>query len=203
MSTPSRWARLPIATLYLVAAGVVLELAPAAAARFIWERGAIAAGEWWRLLSGHLVHGSRALAGTDLSTLLVLSAWWELRSRARLAAILLASALCASAALWLSTDYARYVGSSALSSGLAAAAALDGLRSGRRGLALGGAAALALLAGKWLLELGGSLPTSLVVLPPGTRVAGAAHACGGLGGLLAAWPRRSRAERQAEVRALA
>jgi len=203
VSTPSRWARLPIATLYLVAAGVVLELAPAAQARLGWERGAIAAGEWWRLLTGHLVHGSPALAGTDLLTLLVLSAWWELRARSRWAAILCASALCSSAVLWLATDFARYVGSSALSSGLAAAAALEGVRAQGRGARLLGAGALGLLALKWLLDLGGVVPTGVVPLPPGTFVAGAAHAAGGLAGLAAAWPRRARAERQAEVRALA
>lgn len=180
----------PILTLALVGAALALELLPAAAERLRFERAALGQGELWRFLTGHLVHGARGLAALDLLVLGALGAWWELRSRAVLAEVLLVSATLSSATLLLWTSFESYVGSSALSSGLFAAAALALALEGRgpeRGV---GAVALGLFGLKLALELLGFHPGGFVALPPSTTVAGSAHLSGGLGGALVVVGRR-------------
>lgn len=184
----------PVLTLGLVAASAALEFLPHVAAALRFEREALHAGELWRFFTGHLVHRLGWLAALDLLVLLVLGAWWERRSRGAFVAILIASAVLASAGVLVITTFATYVGSSAISSGLFAAAALElGLeRGGPRRIVC--ALALLLFALKCIAEArGGAL---FVELPRGTSVSAAAHALGAVGGVLVALVRfsaRSRA----------
>jgi membrane associated rhomboid family serine protease len=138
------------------------------------------------------VHEVPRLAVVDLTVLLLLGAWVELRSRALLAAVLASSALLSSAALWLLTDYPRYVGSSALSSGLLCAAILLAAREGRSlvPLVLG-----VLFAAKLVLEAWGAWPAALGGLPPGYEPATAAHVGGAVAGGLIAGGWRLRRQR--------
>ena len=50
--------RIPYASLLLAAAAVVIHVLPRAATRPQYDRAAIAAGELWRILSGHWTHVS-------------------------------------------------------------------------------------------------------------------------------------------------
>lgn len=184
---PRTW---PVVTIALVVASAVIELLPALASALRFERDALLAGEPWRFFTGHLVHGSSRLALLDLAMLSALGAWWELRSRAAFVAIVIASASFASAAVLAWTDLSVYVGSSALSSGLFVAAALElGIeRGGVRRVACG--LALALFAIKCVVEARGY--SWFASLPNGMSVCAQAHALGGAGGAFVALFRRAR-----------
>jgi len=191
-----RWtgaSRLPLCTALLVAACLAAEL-PVLAERLSLERAALARGELWRALSGHLVHGIPRLLALDLTALALLGAWVEHHSRALLTTALLAAAVLASVAVLVATDYEHYAGSSALSMGLLAALAVRELREGGGGLAL---ALGGLVTVKLLLEACGAWPAGLGDLPPDVELAFPAHAAGALGGACAGWaiaPGRSRSD---------
>lgn len=190
--------RRPLLALALVALGVGLLRSPAAAAALEFERADVRSGELWRLWTGHLVHATPRLALLDLGVLALLGAWWERRSRAALAWILLASALGGSLALLAFSSFERYTGSSALGSGLFVAAALE-LALGERGVrSKAGWLALALFAAKCALEGMGGPSALFVTLPAGTSVAASAHLGGGMGGALVVLARRRHARRAAQ-----
>src|SRR5687767_5017261 len=79
-----------------------------------YQRGAIAAGQWWRVISAHFVHLDAE--HTLLNTLGVVLMWALFArdfSPLRWAAIYLFSAACVSAGLWFfSPEVEWYVGSS-------------------------------------------------------------------------------------------
>jgi rhomboid family GlyGly-CTERM serine protease len=91
-----------------------------------YDRAALAAGEWWRWLSGHLVHLSWRHAFMDLAAALALG-WLfgrELSPR-RWAWVLLLSLLAVNAGLWwLDPGLAWYVGLSGILHGVMGAAAV-------------------------------------------------------------------------------
>jgi rhomboid family GlyGly-CTERM serine protease len=66
-----------------------------------YHRDAIAAGELWRLFTGHFVHWSPGHLVWDVGTFLVLGAACEARSRRRFVACLAGSILAIPAAVWL------------------------------------------------------------------------------------------------------
>lgn len=189
---------LPWCTLLFVACAVAVELSPRGTHALGFERASIARGEVWRLLSGHLVHGEPRLALLDLATLALFGAWVERASRPLFGAVLAMSAVISSLAVYGLTDYARYVGSSALVSGLLVATVmllLDGARrrsSGRARVARFAALALlGLFVGKVVLELFGAWPAALGGLPSGYEPVAVAHAGGALGGFSATFRRRA------------
>jgi rhomboid family GlyGly-CTERM serine protease len=63
--------RLPLWTLAICAGAVLVFLSPFLESVLIYDRGAIAHGELWRLVTGNLVHYSAAHLGYDLLALLV------------------------------------------------------------------------------------------------------------------------------------
>jgi len=64
-----------------IAAYLILGAAPEA---WVFDRVAIAQGEWWRLITGHWVHSDLAHAAWDIAALLLLGALFEARLRWRL-----------------------------------------------------------------------------------------------------------------------
>lgn len=82
-----------------VAGGVAL--LPDGGAGLAYQRDLIAAGELWRLVTGHFVHWSHSHLVWDLCTFLALGAACELRSRKRLLACLLISAVAIPGVVWL------------------------------------------------------------------------------------------------------
>ena len=91
-----------------------------------FDREDLAAGEWWLLLSGHLVHLSWRHAVMDLAAALALG-WLFGRELppARWAWVLLLSLLAVNAGLWwLDPEITWYVGLSGVLHGVMAAAAL-------------------------------------------------------------------------------
>ncbi len=123
-----------------------------------YDRAGIAAGQWWRLLSGHLVHLSLRHA---LLNALGLALMWALFARdyspRQWLGILVGAVLAIDAGLWLMDSTLQwYVGSSGVLHGVMAAGTLAHLSAGRptAGCSL-------FLAGKLAYEhLAGPLPFS-------------------------------------------
>jgi len=159
-----------------------------------YDRAGLCAGSIWRLLTGQMVHWTARMAWIDLSTLLLLGAWVEGRSRRRLVlALALSAALVGAGVHLLLPDIERYRGSSGLGSALFVAGALDLASAGRprwlRRLALLG---LLLLAAKAAAEYWTGTPLFSGPLPAGVEVVPLVHLLGGLGGGLACVVRSRR-----------
>jgi len=76
---------------------LVMGAAPGA---WVFDRVAIAQGEWWRLFTGHWVHSDLAHAGWDITALLVFGVLFEVRLRWRLPLALLIGTVGVDAWLW-------------------------------------------------------------------------------------------------------
>ena len=161
-----------------------------------FDRTRIAAGAWWRLLSGNFVHlGASHLAMNLAGLALVVALVWRRFGAADWALITLISSLLVGAGLYLlNPGIGWYVGFSGTLHGLLVAGSLADLRHYPRSAGV----LLALLAGKLLWEqYAGALPGSEATA--GGRVVVDAHLYGAVGGLLVAPPllryRRRRARR--------
>lgn len=125
------WRRLPWITLALAGgAWVVFRLGWEPALQF--DRAALARGEFWRLLSGHLCHFGREHLSWDLAVFVGCGAMLEPGPRRSLLALLGVAAIAVSAAVWgLQPHLVVYRGLSGVDSALFAALAT---RIGREGL---------------------------------------------------------------------
>ena len=94
----------------LLGAGAVLAylMLGAAPEDFVFDRVAIAQGEWWRLLTGHWVHSDPAHAGWDITGLLLLGALFEPRLQWRMPLALLTGTVGVDAWLWWVDPTLRY-----------------------------------------------------------------------------------------------
>ena len=145
-----------------------------------YDRAGLAAGQWWRLLTAHLVHLDLRHAVLNA---LGLALMWALFARdyspRQWLLIVLGAVAAIDAGLWFAdSTVAWYVGSSGALHGVMAAGALAHLRTGERdGWILGGLLLLKLVYEQWVgaLPLSGSDP---VVVD--------AHLFGVLGGAAAA-----------------
>lgn len=158
----------------------VAELAPL----LRYSRPAIAAGEVWRLLTGHLVHlGAAHLALNAAGTVLIAALVGHHLGLRAWAATTIVCALAVAAGLWwLAPQIDWYVGLSGVLHGLLVAGAIAALASRReRVFAL---IVLAVIATKlaWEQALG---PTPGTAALSGGPVVTEAHLFGALGGLLA------------------
>lgn len=119
--------RLPLLALALPAIGIALALVPEPLRLAMeYDHDALAAGEWWRAWSGHVVHFSARHAGVDLIAAFALAAAIEMRSGRRLLAAML---LCLPPLLSLSLNFgapelATYRGASGLCAAFGAALGL-------------------------------------------------------------------------------
>lgn len=124
------WSALPWFTLLLVGAVVLIYLvAGPAPAGLLFDRAALADGEVWRLLTGHLIHSDRAHLAWNLAGLVPLGALLELRAGChgwRYLGLLAIGTLVVDAWLWwLEPDLALYCGLSGLLNSLFAALAVS------------------------------------------------------------------------------
>ena len=106
-----RWIWLLIILLLL---GGVLGLGDSISALFRYDRSAIAAGGWWRLLTAHIVHlDAHHLLLNELGLVLMWSLFAQDYSAEQWCAIVLSGALAISSGLWwLSPRVSWYVGAS-------------------------------------------------------------------------------------------
>jgi rhomboid family GlyGly-CTERM serine protease len=147
-----------------------------------YERGSVAAGEWWRLLGCHLVHYDGAHLALNLAGLALLWLLYsgDLAPRAA-AAVALGAALAVGVGLYVfAPAVGWYLGLSGLLHGVWAAAGVAVARRSR----LEAAGTLAVLAARLAYEhAGGSLAQHVGVLMPVVPVA---HVFGAVGGLAVA-----------------
>jgi rhomboid family GlyGly-CTERM serine protease len=164
---------------------------PGAEAVLAYDRTALAAGEGWRLLTGHLVHWSADHLLWDVATFAVLGALCEMRGRRRFALCVVAAALAIPAFLWWGLPgMERYGGLSGIDSALfallgASMLAENWRRDGGRAVALAAALAAA-FAFKIGFELIAGQPLFAADLGPGVAPAPLAHCAGAAAGLLCA-----------------
>lgn len=121
--------RPPWVYLVLAAAALVIQLAPDWRDHLLYDRGALAAGHWWRIWTGHLVHFGWPHFLADVGLFLILG--WLLRDRHRVfsgVALGTMPAFIAASLYWLDPNMERYGGLSALNLGLLVYVALQGWR---------------------------------------------------------------------------
>lgn len=95
-SLPAPWWSLSL----VGAAALAWLIFGAAPEGWVFDRAAIAQGEWWRLLSAHLVHGDPVHAAWDIAALLLLGLLFEPRLQWRLPLVLLGGVVAVDAWLW-------------------------------------------------------------------------------------------------------
>ncbi len=158
-----------------VMAAAYLLLGPAPAGLKL-ERQAVANGEIWRLLTGHLVHADPAHLSWNLGAFLVLSGLYELQERpgpGRYFGLIAAGALAVDAWFWwLQPGLPVYCGLSGVLNGFFAVLAVFLWRRTRHpAIALAGLAAIAKIAVE--AGLGAPLlPTTTWAAVPGANAAG-------------------------------
>ena len=119
---------IPVTTLLLVGSAVAVHVIPGAAAALIFDRAAIAGGEWWRMVTGNWVHLSMSHLVYDALAVLIAGCLLE-RDGAPLRSIVLASAGAVGLAVLLGLPgIARFGGLSGVVYALVAYLALSGLR---------------------------------------------------------------------------
>jgi rhomboid family GlyGly-CTERM serine protease len=181
------------AALALGAGAVAAFLVPGAARWLEYDRAALAAGEVWRLLTGHLAHWSAAHLAWDVIAFVALGALCERLGRARFLACVGAAALAVSLAVWWAMPgLDRYRGLSGLDSALFVLLAVSLVRDGDSRRLLAGAGGLAAFLVKLAWE--GATGGALFVHDAGLAPVPLAHLAGALVGLAAgvARPRPSQ-----------
>src|ERR1700737_3300763 len=124
-----RWIWLLVILLVL---GLVLGLGDSVSQLLRYDRSAIAAGGWWRLLTAHIVHlDVHHLVLNELGLVLMWSLFAQDYDAEEWCAIVLAGALAISSGLWwLSPRVAWYVGASGVLHSVMAAGAAKHLAQG-------------------------------------------------------------------------
>ena len=146
---------LPLLTLGLAIISVGLHLLPGVAvASLQFERSAIAAGEWWRAVTGHLTHFDANHLAWDVGALLVLGTLCETSSRRRTAVALGLASVAISAAVWtFQPQFESYRGLSGLDSALFALFASSLIEQRRRAPVILGVVALLGVLAKSIFEI--------------------------------------------------
>ena len=151
-----------------------------------YDRAALAAGEWWRVLTAHFVHLDPAHAALNgMGVVLMWALFARDYSPLRWLAIYLFSSLCISAGLWLwDSGVTNYVGASGALHGVMTAGTLAHLR--RRDLD-GWILAIFIIVKLGYEQFAGALPFS----SSGNTIVDA-HLYGAVGGIVLASFLRSR-----------
>jgi rhomboid family GlyGly-CTERM serine protease len=175
--------RLPIVTLLLAATALALAAIPSAAEWLVFERMRIAAGELWRVWTGHWVHFSASHLAWDVLVFVACGAFIESHGRKHFVGVVLMSATVISVALLaFEPNLHRYGGLSGIDTALMTHAGLLLLRDERSrefGAIVTGAVLLKLVADT--CGLGGQI----VSLPANVRTVPLSHLIGAWCGVAA------------------
>lgn len=115
MNNSSRW----YGTAFIAAVSVAIACWPGAATLFEFDLAAVAAGEWWRVFSGHLTHFGFEHLAWDASVFAVLGLMCERRNRRLTFVCLGIAAMLIPASVWLMLpEMATYRGLSGLDTAL-------------------------------------------------------------------------------------
>jgi rhomboid family GlyGly-CTERM serine protease len=111
--------QLSFVTLGIAAFAILASMLPAALDWLSYDRTAIAAGEAWRLVSGHFTHWNADHLLWDVVMFVVLGTMVEREGRGRLATTLVVASAAISAVLWMfAPEVSQYRGLSGLDSAL-------------------------------------------------------------------------------------
>ena len=100
---------LPWRSMLMGVVAVLAYLLPGAAPEaLVFDRVAIAQGEWWRLITAHWVHSDLTHAGWDIAALLLLGALFEARLQWRLPVVLLLATIGVDIWLWWGEPVLNY-----------------------------------------------------------------------------------------------
>jgi rhomboid family GlyGly-CTERM serine protease len=193
--------RPPWLVLVTALAAFVIQLFPAWRGTLLYDRAALAQGEWWRVWTGHLVHFGWAHFLVDTGLLLIVGWFAENRHPwfTRLGLVLMPAFVSASL-FWLEPDLGRYAGLSAVNLGLLLyVAALGWVHDHREWF---WPAVIAAYAAELLFEhlRGGRGGGTIRFDDPGIRVATGAHLAAAAYALLALGAARWRSARRAAGR---
>jgi rhomboid family GlyGly-CTERM serine protease len=143
---------------------VLVHFVPVAAQCLQYDRQVLLAGQWWRFLTGHLVHWSTDQLVWDLLMFVVLGYLIERQSRCRLLWLLVGSATAISSYVWCARpDVATYRGLSGIDTALfvylAVMLVVDAVQHRQLGRSLAAGMLLTSLASKLFFEsvTGGTL----------------------------------------------
>jgi len=177
--------KLPVTTLTVVGLAVIVSASPTLSRWLVWDRAAIADGQWWRMWTGHLVHFTPQHLCLDAVAVAI--AGWLIESRARRSWALLgvATTLAISLLTYVFCPAMQiYGGLSGVACAMYGYLALLGIRAGERPRRIG-LAILVLLATK----IGWEVSTGRMLFVSGTGdgyvVLSLAHATGIVAGALA------------------
>jgi rhomboid family GlyGly-CTERM serine protease len=112
---PAHWSKgVPWLSLATAALALFLYLfAGSAAPKLVYDRAAVETGQWWRLLTGHLIHSDVSHLGWDLAGLLVLGWLFERRLPGwKITVVLLSGIVAVDVWLWWGPAPLRYCGMS-------------------------------------------------------------------------------------------
>lgn len=168
--------RLPF-LLFVLPATLVALLTDAPAA-LVLTRADLAAGDWWRLWTGHWVHFSLSHLAWNLAVILVAGAWLERVQPGRLLGFtFVAAPLISAAVLTCEPHLATYGGLSGLATGIAVLLALTELERSRRDAAFW-SVFLLLVAAKSFFDTTPVMPLFSRFSTPGVQASTAAHLAG-------------------------
>ncbi|MGA7595472.1 MAG: rhombosortase [Gallionella sp.] len=102
--------RLPVRTLAICAAALLVHFLPGQGPLLIFDRAAIAHGELWRLLTGNLVHLSDAHLALDLAAFLIAGAIIEQRGYRHLTMLCVSAAVLIGVAIYLFEPALQFYG---------------------------------------------------------------------------------------------
>lgn len=102
--------RLPVRTLAICAAALLVHFVPRLGPLLIYDRAAIADGELWRLLTGNLVHLSDAHLALDLSAFLIAGAIIEQRGYRHFTTLCVSAAALIGIAIYLFEPALQFYG---------------------------------------------------------------------------------------------
>lgn len=133
MVAPPVIARLPWWTLGLVSVALMAQWSPGVGDLLVYDRAGVIGGEWWRIVTGHLVHFSAAHLLNNLAVL-VPAVWLvETRYRRDMGLLLLAAASAIGIALFVGEPgILQFGGASGISLAFLVYACLRGLHEGHR-----------------------------------------------------------------------
>ncbi|HEY8995742.1 MAG TPA: rhombosortase [Lacunisphaera sp.] len=115
--------------LLAAATSLIIQLFPGSREHLLYDRAAIAGGDWWRIWTGHLVHFGWPHLVVDAGLLLIVG-WIAEKDYPRFMriALLLMPAFISASMFWLEPGMARYGGLSAFNLGVLLYVAAQGWR---------------------------------------------------------------------------
>jgi rhomboid family GlyGly-CTERM serine protease len=180
-------ARLPMVTFAVALAALMIAVSPAGGESLSYDRGAIACGELWRWITGHLAHWNADHLAWDVVVFAALGTVVERFSRRAFVATLLLAVLAISASTWVcQPDVAKYRGLSGVDSALFAFAAAMLLRDARREGRSAVVTGIAALAAAFVAKIGWEIATGQTLFVDSTAAGFTplplVHAVGGVVG---------------------